>query len=197
MTEVLPQTPQPPTSRTRLHLRDLWKTFPGVTALKGVSLSLAAGEVHAVLGENGAGKSTLMSVASGSIAPDSGSILIGEGSYDRLTPAEAQGHGVAIVHQHPAVLPDLTVAENLALAASAAKSTPEWMREQLRRVDLRVALGTRLEDLTVAQRQLLELTKAIAAAPRVLILDEPTAPLGADRVATVFELVRAAARQGA
>ncbi len=197
MTETLHQTTQPPASRTLLELREVWKSFPGVTALQGVSLSLAAGEVHAVLGENGAGKSTLMSVASGSIAPDSGAILIGEGSYDRLTPAGAQGHGVAIVHQQPAVLPDLTVAENLALAAAGAKPTAEWMREQLGRVDLRVALGARLEDLTVAQRQLLELTKAIAAHPSVLILDEPTAPLGADRVATVFELVRAAARGGA
>src|SRR6185312_7715056 len=170
MTDTLQPTTQPPTSHTLLELREVWKSFPGVTALKGVSLSLAAGEVHAVLGENGAGKSTLMSVASGAIAPDSGTILFGDESYDRLTPAEAQGHGLAIVHQHPAVLPDLTVAENLALAATGAKPTPGWMREQLRRVDLRVALGARLEDLTVAQRQLLELTKAIAANPRVLIL---------------------------
>ena len=197
MTDTLHQSTPPPTASTLLELREVWKSFPGVTALKGVSLSLAAGEVHAVLGENGAGKSTLMSVASGSIAPDSGSIIFGESSYGSLTPAAAQAHGVAIVHQHPAVLPDLTVAENLALAATGAKPTPEWMREQLRRVDLRVALGARLEDLTVAQRQLLELTKAIAAHPRVLILDEPTAPLGADRVATVFELVRAAAQDGA
>ena len=197
MTDTLHQSTPPPTSSTLLELREVWKSFPGVTALQGVSLSLAAGEVHAVLGENGAGKSTLMSVASGSIAPDSGSIIFGESSYGSLTPAAAQAHGVAIVHQHPAVLPDLTVAENLALAATGAKPTPEWMREQLRRVDLRVALGARLEDLTVAQRQLLELTKAIAAHPRVLILDEPTAPLGADRVATVFELVRAAAQDGA
>jgi len=197
MTETLPPTTQPPTSQPLLELCDVWKSFPGVTALKGVSLALTAGEVHAVLGENGAGKSTLMSVASGSIAPDAGSIVIGEETYERLTPAAAQRHGLAIVHQHPAVLPDLTVAENLALAATGAKPTTDWMREQLRRVDLRVSLGARLEDLTVAQRQLLELTKAIAANPRVLILDEPTAPLGADRVATVFELVRAAARQGA
>ena len=128
MTQPLPQTTAPPTARTLLELREVWKSFPGVTALKGVSLSLAAGEVHAVLGENGAGKSTLMAVASGSIAPDAGAIHIGGESYPSLSPAEAQSHGVAIVHQHPAVLPDLTVAENLALAAGATP-TAAWMRE--------------------------------------------------------------------
>jgi ribose transport system ATP-binding protein len=180
-----------------LELTDIWKSFPGVTALKGVSLSLRGGEIHALLGENGAGKSTLMSVAAGTITPDAGTITLGGEALSRLTPAVAQGHRVAIVHQDPAVVPDLTVAENLALAAVDVRPTQNWMREQLARVNLEVALGARLEDLTVAQRQLLELTKAIALEPRVLILDEPTAPLGADRVGIVFDQVRTAAGAGA
>ncbi|MBV9604434.1 MAG: ATP-binding cassette domain-containing protein, partial [Solirubrobacterales bacterium] len=180
-----------------LQLTDIWKTFPGVTALKGVSLPLRGGEIHALLGENGAGKSTLMSVAAGTITPDTGTIELGGETLTRLTPAAAQRHRVAIVHQHPAVVPDLTVAENLALAAGAARPTQGWMREQLARVNLGVSLGARLEELTVAERQLLELTKAIALDPRVLILDEPTAPLGADRVDVVFAQVRAAADTGA
>ena len=183
--------------QTLLELSDIWKSFPGVTALKGVSLSLRGGEIHALLGENGAGKSTLMSVAAGTITPDAGSIAVGGETLTRLTPAVAQRHRVAIVHQDPAVVPDLTVAENLALAAVNARPTQNWMREQLARVNLDVSLGARLEDLTVAQRQLLELTKAIALEPRVLILDEPTAPLGADRVDIVFTQVRAAAGTGA
>ncbi len=183
--------------KTLLQLTDIWKTFPGVTALKGVSLSLRGGEIHALLGENGAGKSTLMSVAAGTITPDSGTIVVGGETLTRLTPSAAQRHGVAIVHQHPAVVPDLTVAENLALAAVNVRPTQNWMREQLARVNLTVSLGARLDDLTVAQRQLLELTKAIALEPRVLILDEPTAPLGADRVDIVFAQVRAAAGTGA
>jgi ribose transport system ATP-binding protein len=182
---------------TVLQLTGIVKRFPGVTALKGVSLTLRAGEVHALLGENGAGKSTLMSVASGSISPDEGTIALGGGVTAQLTPAQARAERLTIVHQHPAVIPDLTVAENLALASPDARATTAWMREQLERVDLRVPLGARLEDLTVAQRQLLELTKALSIKPRVLILDEPTAPLGADRVQTVFALVRAAAAGGA
>src|SRR6185437_5866335 len=148
-------------SQTLLELTDIWKSFPGVTALKGVSLSLRSGEIHALLGENGAGKSTLMSVAAGTISPDSGTIAVGGDTLTRLTPAVAQRHRVAIVHQHPAVVPDLTVAENLALAAVDVRPTQSWMREHLARVNLDVSLGARLEDLTVAQRQLLELTKAM------------------------------------
>jgi len=180
-----------------LELTDIWKTFPGVTALKSVSLVLRGGEIHALLGENGAGKSTLMAVAAGTIHPDSGTIEIGGETLPRLTPAAAQRHRVAIVHQHPAVVPDLTVAENLALAAVDVRPTQAWMHEQLERVSLTVPLGGRLDELTVAERQLLELTKAMALAPKVLILDEPTAPLGADRVDIVFAQARAAASIGA
>src|SRR6185437_14379249 len=139
----------------------------------------------------------LMAVAAGTIHPDSGTIEIGGEMLSRLTPAIAQRHSVAIVHQHPAVIPDLTVAENLALAAVDVRPTQAWMRDQLERVGLVVALGARLAELTVAERQLLEVTKAMALAPRVLILDEPTAPLGADRVDIVFAQVRAAASIGA
>jgi ribose transport system ATP-binding protein len=184
-------------TKTVLELTDIVKRFAGVVALKGVSLTLRAGEVHALLGENGAGKSTLMAVASGVLTPDEGTIALNGADLGRLTPAQAYAERLAIVHQHPAVIPDLTVAENLALAAIGVRATPEWMREQLARVSLDVDLGTRLEHLTVGQRQLLELTKAFALDPQVLILDEPTAPLGADRVQTVFELVRRAAASGA
>jgi ribose transport system ATP-binding protein len=187
-----------PESTTLLRLDGVWKRFPGVVALNNVSLKVAAGEVHALLGENGAGKSTLMAIASGAIAPDAGTIEIGGELCERLTPALAQRHGVAIVHQHPALLPDLTVAENMALAATRGrKPTSRWMREQLDRVGSHVSLSARVEELSVAQRQLLELAKALAIEPRVLILDEPTAPLGADMVETVFEQVRAAAARGA
>jgi ABC-type sugar transport system ATPase subunit/ribose/xylose/arabinose/galactoside ABC-type transport system permease subunit len=182
---------------TVLNLAGIWKRYPGVVALRDVSLAVAAGEVHALLGENGAGKSTLVGVASGAINPDAGTIEIGGEVTDSLTPAEAQRHGLAIVHQHPALVPDMTVAENMALGSAGRRPTNDWMREQLNRVGSRAALNARLEDLSVAQRQLLELAKALALDPRILILDEPTAPLGADMVANLFEQVRKVAAGGA
>jgi ribose transport system ATP-binding protein len=182
---------------TVLNLAGIWKRYPGVVALRDVSLAVAAGEVHALLGENGAGKSTLVGVASGAINPDAGTIEIGGEVTDSLTPAEAQRHGLAIVHQHPALVPDMTVAENMALGSAGRRPTNDWMREQLNRVGSRAALNARLEDLSVAQRQLLELAKALALDPRILILDEPTAPLGADMVANLFEQVRKVAAAGA
>src|SRR5690349_11182612 len=97
-------------------LTGIGKSYAGVAALTGVDLTIRAGEVHALLGENGAGKSTLMSVASGAVAPDTGSIEVGGATFDRLTPAQASALGIAIVHQHPAVLPDLTVGENIRVA---------------------------------------------------------------------------------
>ena len=158
--------------------------------------------MHALLGENGAGKSTLMGVASGSIAPDAGTIAIAGQQVDAWNPDLAPQNGLAIVYQHPALLPDLTVAENIAIAL------PEQIARRAgreRRLDaraarpgrLRGALNARVEELSVAQRQLLELAKALALDPQILILDEPTAPLGADMVERVFEQVRAAAARDA
>ena len=188
------------TTRVLLELRDIWKRYPGVVALKGVSFSARAGEVHALLGENGAGKSTLMGVASGAVVPDEGSIALGGEPIEHLTPALAREHGLAIVHQDPALIPDLTVAENLAFVMPrdlAAREREAWMREQLDRIGCSVPVAARMDELTVAQRQLVELAKGLSLRPRVLILDEPTAPLGADMVERVFEQVRRAAAEGA
>jgi ribose transport system ATP-binding protein len=192
---------QPPTGVLRL--LDVHKSFPGVRALRGVSFTAVPGEVHALLGENGAGKSTLMAVAAGAIAPDFGQIELAGESYDAINPIDAQEQGLAIVRQDPALLTDLTVAENMAIAAPRGVTTKgeagrRWMREQLERIGLDVPLGARVEELSIGQRQLIELTKALALEPKVLILDEPTAPLGEQMVDKVFEQVRAAtARQAA
>ena len=99
-----------------MELRGISKNYSGVPALTDVSLKINAGEVHALLGENGAGKSTLMNVASGTVAPSKGDLVIHGERYDALTPALANKLGIAIVHQHPAVLKDLTVLENLQVA---------------------------------------------------------------------------------
>ncbi|MCB1488355.1 MAG: ATP-binding cassette domain-containing protein [Bauldia sp.] len=185
-----------------LQLKHVSKRYGGVVAVNGVSFTAIAGEVHALLGENGAGKSTLMGIASGDVRPDTGTVEIGGEAIGRLSAAQAQRHGLAIVHQHPAVLPDLTVAENMALAVPAHlrrgnQTMMEWVASQLERVGCAIHPKTRMTDVGVAQRQLIELAKALAIEPKVLILDEPTAPLTADLVDLLFEKIREAARRGA
>jgi len=175
-------TTSPPTRRTAaaapptLSLRGITKHFDAVAALTNVTFDVLAGEVHALLGENGAGKSTLMNVASGATSPDEGTIVFEGTPVGPLTPAIAQGLGVAIVHQHPALLPDMTVAENIRVAVP-----PEHLRRRnanpanammslLADVHFSGHLEDRVSSLSVAQRHLLELAKAFAVDPRLLIL---------------------------
>ena len=176
-----------------MELRGISKNYSGVAALTDVSLEINAGEVHALLGENGAGKSTLINVASGTVAPSAGDVLVNGTRYASLTPALASSLGIAIVHQHPAVLKDLTVLENLqvALPSSIFQGRPgEAVGEELlARVGLKISLKLRVEDLTIAQKHLLEIAKALATSPKILVLDEPTAALGQDSVELLFKLI--------
>ena len=107
------------TMTATLVMAGISKHFAGVAALADVSVSVLPGEVHAILGENGAGKSTLMNIASGTLRPDTGTITVAGQEVHGLTPQEATSLGIAIVHQHPAVLPDMTVLENLQVALPA------------------------------------------------------------------------------
>ncbi len=182
-------------------LAGISKHYDGVAALTDVSLDIRPGEVHALLGENGAGKSTLMGVASGAVAPDAGTITGHGRRIPHLTPALATQLGIAIVHQHPAVLPDMTVAENIAVAVPGSvlgngSRRLATMRRMLDDVGSRAHLEDRVAGLSVAQRHLLELAKALVVTPSLLILDEPTAPLGPDSVDMLFERVRRAADAG-
>ncbi|HEV7654576.1 MAG TPA: ATP-binding cassette domain-containing protein [Mycobacteriales bacterium] len=177
-----------------LEMTGISKHFAGVAALTDVSVSVLSGEVHAVLGENGAGKSTLMNIASGTLVPDAGTISVGGETVTSLTPSEATARGIAIVHQHPAVLPDMTVRENLEVALPAAVfrsgSRAEVVDRLLKRVELTVDPHDRVDTLTVAQRHMLEIAKAFAVSPTLLILDEPTAPLSGAAVELFFRLLR-------
>jgi ABC-type sugar transport system, ATPase component len=182
------------TMTATLVMAGISKHFAGVAALADVSVSVLPGEVHAILGENGAGKSTLMNIASGTLRPDTGTITVAGQEVHGLTPQEATSLGIAIVHQHPAVLPDMTVLENLqvALPAEVFADGPATAVAAvlLERVGLRIDPRDRVEKLTVAQRHLLEIAKAFAVSPKLLILDEPTAPLGGDAVELFFQRVR-------
>jgi ribose transport system ATP-binding protein len=185
-----------------LQLLDVWKRFESVAAVKNVTFQAQRGEVHALLGENGAGKSTLMAIASGNLRPDEGVIEIAGQNVAHLTAKQAQKMGLAIVHQHPATLPDLTVTENMLLAVPSElrtgyASSNEWVMAQLKRVGSHIHPSTRLGDVSIAQSQLIELAKALAIEPKVLILDEPTAALTADLVDILFRNIREAAARGA
>ncbi|MBO0873067.1 MAG: ATP-binding cassette domain-containing protein, partial [Pseudonocardia sp.] len=182
-------------------LSGISKTYGAVAALDDVSIEVLPGEIHALLGENGAGKSTLMAVASGATRPDAGTISVDGEAIDHLTPARAGQLGIAIVHQHPAVLPDMTVAENIRVAVPGrflefAGGEAASMRRLLADVGLTVHLEDRVDGLSVAQTHLLELAKALGLRPRMLILDEPTAPLGEDSVRLLFDRVRSVASEG-
>ncbi|OZM78986.1 sugar ABC transporter ATP-binding protein [Pseudonocardia sp. MH-G8] len=182
-----------------LAVRSLRKSFGGVAALRGVDLALRPGEVHALLGENGAGKSTLVAACSGAVAPDHGEILL-DGVPARFAgPHEASRSGIAVVHQEPALAPNLTVLENLLLPELAhAGWHRSWrprrrraeMAGSLREVGLDLDLDAKVADLSVSSRQMVEIAKALTLEPRVLFLDEPNSALSPAETTRLFDVVR-------
>ncbi|NCW93058.1 MAG: sugar ABC transporter ATP-binding protein, partial [Actinobacteria bacterium] len=188
-------------SGSSLVLSNISKSFAGIPALENVSLEVRTGEIHALLGENGAGKSTLMNIASGALQPDSGTIKISGEPIQSLNPHQATELGLAIVHQHPAVLPDLSIEENIKISVPQkfleTHGSPEaTMRKMLDDFGFTVNIKDRVENLTIAQQHLLDLAKAFAVNPKVLILDEPTAPLGQESVEILFDRIKKIAASG-
>lgn len=177
-----------------LKLDNVSKTYPGVRALNNVSFQCRAGEVHAILGENGSGKSTLMKVASGVVRPDTGSIEIG--GHPLLTPdaALACKLGLATVYQDDSLVLELTVAQNLFLATPRGAVPYGKMRrhaaQQLEAVGFNISPDAILQDLSPAQRQFVEIVKALQSKPRVLLLDEPTATLDSDGVRKLARIIK-------
>jgi ribose transport system ATP-binding protein len=183
-----------PASPLVLCLRDVSKAFGAVQALRDVTVDCRAGEVHALVGENGSGKSTLLGIAGGSLAPDQGTVEIGGEERRRVTPAEARKLGVGIAYQTSSLVPDLSVAENLYLSVPRDRQPSygrmgEWATAQLQELSLDVPVGAAVRRLSLAQRQLLEVAKALLPRPKVLLLDEPTTALGPDEVAQLHALV--------
>lgn len=183
-----------------IRLSNISKFYSGVPALRDVSVEFYAGEVHAILGENGAGKSTLMNIISGTVHPELGEIRLGDRQMTNMSPEVAASLGISISFQHPAILNDLSVLENLqvALPASvfAGKSEQIAAEEMLDAVGLHVPLRTRADALTVAQKHLLEIAKALAIKPKILLLDEPTASLDQDSTEMLFERIRGVVKTG-
>jgi len=181
------------------------KHYGGVAALSEVSLSAPSGEIHALLGENGAGKSTLVKTFTGAVAPSAGQLQIDGITFTRLNPSVARGLGIAAVTQELSLIPVLTGAENLwfpdePVGRLRGRDRKEMLRrseEVLENAGLpSVALNIPVSELGIGPRQILEIAKAVARKPRILILDEATSALGPAEVERVLLMVRRLAKQG-
>src|SRR5690349_22133475 len=185
-----------------LEIRGIAKRFDATQALEDVSLTLHAGEIHALLGENGAGKSTLIKIMTGVHQPDRGEILLSGQVVSIRSAAEAQRLGVAAIYQEPLLFPDLNVAENIFISHRDRGSVVNWRRMFVEAEAILAELGVALDvrsparGLTLAAQQSVEIAKAISMNVRVLIMDEPTASLSAHEVQELFGLVRDLKKQG-
>ncbi|MFG1709469.1 sugar ABC transporter ATP-binding protein [Nonomuraea sp. M3C6] len=170
-----------------LRTRAIAKRYGPVVALRSVDLAVRPGEIHALLGANGAGKSTLVKVLTGVLAPDSGQIEVAGCTVAFRSPADARSHGVTPVFQDPALLPDLTVAENLRLTGTSAAA----VRDRLREMDLAPPdFGALAGELPLPLLRMLDLARALAHRPTLLVLDEITAALPSDYAERVFAVMR-------
>ncbi len=180
-----------------LEARHIVKTYGGVTALDDVTFEARAGHVHCLAGENGCGKSTLIKIISGVERPDSGSIVIDGEEYGHLTPAEAIRAGVQVIYQDFSLFPNLSVAENIVLTAQVADrkrlfsagSTRPRAQAIVDELGLDIDLDARVESLSVANRQLTAICRALISDAKVIFMDEPTTALTRTEVSSLFALV--------
>jgi ribose transport system ATP-binding protein len=184
-----------------LSLGGVSKAFGAVQALRDVSVDCRAGEIHALVGENGSGKSTLLAIASGLVAQDTGVVEIDGRTPRRGDPAGARRLGLGMAYQNYSHVLDLSVAQNLYLAVPRAEQPPygridEWAAGQLAAFDLDVPLRAPAGSLSLAQRQLLEVVKALLAKPTVLLLDEPTTALDLEEIERLHALAFERSRAG-
>lgn len=190
-----------PASPAVLTLRSVSKAFGAVRALREVSVDCRAGEIHALVGENGSGKSTLLGIASGFLEPDDGKIVVGETERRHVSPAESRRLGIGIAYQTYSHVLHLSVAENLYLAAPSDlrptyRRMDEWAADRLAEFDLDIPPTAPTGTLSLAERQLLEVVKALLPQPTVLLLDEPTTALGPEGVDHLHALVHERSRAG-
>jgi rhamnose transport system ATP-binding protein len=181
-----------------LRLTNVSKSFAGLRALQGVSFELRAGEVHALIGENGAGKTTLIKMITGALTSDEGTLEIDGQLISQNDPVQAHKLGIAAIYQQPALFPDLTVAENIALGRepSGGWRRIRWRqrriqaRQLLDRVGARIDPDVEVRQLSMPEQQLVEIARALGTNARILIMDEPTASLSDREVENLFRVIR-------
>ena len=178
-------------------MRDISKRFPGVLALDNVSLSIERGEVHALLGENGAGKSTLMKILSGAYKKDAGEIIFDGQPVQINSPRQAQELGVSIIYQELNLVPQLSVAENIFLSSLPMKNPAciDWKRVYsdaqtiIDSLEVDINVRSRISSLGIAQQQMVEIAKALNHQAKVIVMDEPSAPLTDKETAKLFKTI--------
>jgi len=187
-----------------LQIKNVSKSFSGVTVLNGVSLDIAPGEVHGLMGENGAGKSTLMKIVCGIEQPDEGEIVFKGKPVRFAKPADALNSGISIIHQELNSILDMTVAENLFIGREILRKfgivnkaeMNRRTRELFRMIDVEIDPNRRLSTMSVAEKQLVEIVKALSYDADVIIMDEPTSAITDQEVLKLFEIIGKIKKQG-
>ncbi|MBT8398894.1 MAG: sugar ABC transporter ATP-binding protein, partial [Rhodothermia bacterium] len=185
-----------------LRLENVHKAFGPVQALRGVDLSVAAGEVHAVIGENGAGKSTLMKILSGVYPPDEGQMFLNSIPHRPASPLDARAAGISMIYQELVLAPHLTVEENITLGIERSKAgwitsrTPQVKRVLQTLGQLDLDPQTPVHDLSIGKKQLVEIARALVADACVVVMDEPTSSLSAEDARALFRVIRRLAADG-
>lgn len=192
---------------TLVEMKGVVKKFPGVTALKDISFDIRAGEVHVLLGENGAGKSTLMKILSGVYQPTEGTIVINGKAFSKLTPKDSTENGISVIYQELSVINELSIQENLFVGKLPMKKigpvkVVDYGEMNRRAVELMEKVGlkrdpkTLVEEISISEKQQVEIAKALAANSSVLVMDEPTASLTSEEVRHLFKIVRQLKAEG-
>src|ERR1700687_1089991 len=188
-----------------LEANSITKSYAGVRALKNASFELLEGEVHALIGENGAGKSTLIKIITGAIQPDSGSLSVCGRLVEQNDPSISRSLGIAAIYQQPSLFPDLSVAENIALALESGglwrkvnwKERNRRARQLIERAGASIDPEQLVSTLSMPEQQLVEIAKAIGADAKILIMDEPTASLTDREVERLFRVIGTLRGEGA
>ncbi len=202
--QVVRQSGAVPGAEFLLEVENVRKAFPGVLALDNVSFRLKRGHVHALMGENGAGKSTLMKIVAGIYEPDSGSFRLKGQEIHLTSPLDALQYGIAMIHQELNLMNYMTVAENIwirreplnGLGFVRHKEMRRRTKELFDRLDIRIDPEAEVRDLSVANRQMVEIAKAVSYDSDILIMDEPTSALTEKEVAHLFRIIRTLKAQG-
>lgn len=185
-------------SENILSVKNISKSFVGVQALKDVSMDIKKGEVRCLVGENGCGKSTLIKIISGAYKADSGEIILGGKSHKKLTPMEAIKYGIQVIYQDFSIFPNLTVAENIAMNTLRAENTRviNWKtirktaQAAIERVHVNIDLDKMVETLSVADKQLVAICRALTQDAKLIIMDEPTTALTKKEVDALMDVIR-------